>query len=347
MRAEDPRTLEEWTSTSPACRLQPGLAGQAAAWMLGEQGGGSKGDLACAEPRPPITHQGFTRGLLALGPQSGLPRWHSGKEPACQCRRHKRLRFDPWDGKIPYSRKRQPTPVFLPGKFHGQRSLEGYSPWGCKESGTTEHTRIHTQSVFQALPDLLLGRKTHAKFSRSLSGAPAWKARNAVVDGLGWGSEAVNGHFRHLCQDSQLAGPPRTAPGPETLPGGVQTPPIPAAVSPAGPGALSLPLATPGKRERHRETEVQPISRGRDQGMMVRRERGGGPPSWWQNLYLSNSRVLICLYLYSQPIPRHCCQSLLILSIHQLPWLCILNLLESSTTAPSPFFPFKVRLMLI
>ena len=37
------------------------------------------------------------------------------------------------------SRKWQPTPVFLPGKFHGQKSLAGYSPWGCKESDTTEH----------------------------------------------------------------------------------------------------------------------------------------------------------------------------------------------------------------
>ena len=38
----------------------------------------------------------------------------------------------PWAGKIPWSRIRQPTPVLLPGKFHGQRSLVGYSPWGCK-----------------------------------------------------------------------------------------------------------------------------------------------------------------------------------------------------------------------
>ena len=38
--------------------------------------------------------------------------------------------------------KCQPTPVFLPGKFHGQRSLVGYSPWGCKESDTTEHTSV-------------------------------------------------------------------------------------------------------------------------------------------------------------------------------------------------------------
>ena len=236
-----------------------------------------------------------------------------------------------------------------------KRSLEGYSPWGCNESGTTEHvhthihtrTHTHTKSVFQALPDLLLGRKAHGKFSHSLSGALAWKARNAVavVDGLGggWGSEAVNGHCRHLCQDSRLAGPPRTDPGPETLPGGGGADTShPTAVSPAesGPGPLSFPLATPGKREQPWETEIQLISRVCGPGMMVRRERGGGSPSWWQNLYINNSQVLICLYLYSQPAPRHCRQSVLILNTHQLPWLCILNLLESSTTAPSPLLSF-------
>ena len=52
----------------------------------------------------------------------------SGKEPACQCRRHKRYRFHPWVGKIPWRRAWQPTPVFLPGESHGQRSLEAYSP---------------------------------------------------------------------------------------------------------------------------------------------------------------------------------------------------------------------------
>ena len=41
--------------------------------------------------------------------------------------------FDPWVRKIPWSRKQQRTPVFLPGKFHGQRSLAGYIPWGHKK----------------------------------------------------------------------------------------------------------------------------------------------------------------------------------------------------------------------
>ena len=46
--------------------------------------------------------------------------------------------FDPWVKKIPWSRKWELIPVFLPGKFHGQRSLEGYSPWDLKESDMTE-----------------------------------------------------------------------------------------------------------------------------------------------------------------------------------------------------------------
>ena len=46
--------------------------------------------------------------------------------------------FDPWVGKIPWRRARQPIPVFLPGESHRQRSLAGCSPWGHKESDTTE-----------------------------------------------------------------------------------------------------------------------------------------------------------------------------------------------------------------
>ena len=70
----------------------------------------------------------------------GLPRWFSGKESACQCKRCKGLGFNPWVGKISCSRKWQPVPVFLPGKFHGQRSLVGCSPWDSKELDMTERT---------------------------------------------------------------------------------------------------------------------------------------------------------------------------------------------------------------
>ena len=63
---------------------------------------------------------------------TGLPWWLSGKESACQCRR---LRFDCWVEKTPWRRKQQPTPIFLPGKSHGQRSLVDYSVWGFKRVG--------------------------------------------------------------------------------------------------------------------------------------------------------------------------------------------------------------------
>ena len=61
----------------------------------------------------------------------GLPWGLRGKEPTFQCRKHG---FDPWVGQIPWRRKWHPTPVFLPGEFHGQRILVGYSPWGCRVS---------------------------------------------------------------------------------------------------------------------------------------------------------------------------------------------------------------------
>ena len=54
----------------------------------------------------------------------------SGKEPTCQCRRYKRLGFNPQLRKISWRRAWQPTQVLLPGESHGQRSLAGYSPRG-------------------------------------------------------------------------------------------------------------------------------------------------------------------------------------------------------------------------
>ena len=60
----------------------------------------------------------------------GFPGGTTSKEPACQCKRCRRRRFNPGVGKIPRRRQWQPTPVFLPGESHGQRSLAGYSPCG-------------------------------------------------------------------------------------------------------------------------------------------------------------------------------------------------------------------------
>ena len=69
-----------------------------------------------------------------------LPGSTSGKKPAYQGRRHKRLRFNSWVGKTPWKRAQQTTPVFLPRGSYGWRSLVGYGPQGSKESDTTEVT---------------------------------------------------------------------------------------------------------------------------------------------------------------------------------------------------------------
>ena len=64
-----------------------------------------------------------------------------GKDIACSAGAT-RDRFDPWVRKSPSRRKWQPTPVFLPREFHGQRSLAGYSQWGLKESDMTEQLTL-------------------------------------------------------------------------------------------------------------------------------------------------------------------------------------------------------------
>ena len=75
----------------------------------------------------------------------GLPRWLSGNESACHC---KRCRFDPWVKNIPWRSKWQPILVFLPGKSHRQRSLAGYSPWDSKESDMIERLNNNNKSPF-------------------------------------------------------------------------------------------------------------------------------------------------------------------------------------------------------
>ena len=81
-----------------------------------------------------VTAQKANIGLYSEGTR-GFP---GGKESACQYRRREGLGFDPWVGKTPWSRKWQPTSVFLPRKLHGLRSLAENSPWGRKETNMTE-----------------------------------------------------------------------------------------------------------------------------------------------------------------------------------------------------------------
>ena len=106
------------------------------------------------------------------GGGNGLPCWLNRKRICLQCRR---CGFDSWVGKIPWRRKWQPTPVFLPGESHGQRSLVGCSPRGHKESDWA----IKPPLVAEGAPAVLGPRTTkeyffrqRAKADRLLSGCP-------------------------------------------------------------------------------------------------------------------------------------------------------------------------------
>ena len=138
----------------------------------------------------------------------GLPRWHSDEESTCQCRICKRCRFDPEVAKNPWSRKWQPTPIFLLGKFHGQRSLTGYSPWGCKESDTTEPSTTTTTETGRFQISKYRGKN---KVQRWVSGVwnvyytseKRWTSRSKVQDRSGlrvpiWTSSTYWWHLNPL-----------------------------------------------------------------------------------------------------------------------------------------------------
>ena len=124
----------------PGCSKTSSLPSKGVGW----DGATSQGFLSCSRislgPVPAI--QPFMLHLRIVWPPGsgwtergreswrwvplGFPGGTSGKEPICHCRRHKRHGFYAWVGKIPWRRAWKTTPVFLPGKFHGQRSLAGY-----------------------------------------------------------------------------------------------------------------------------------------------------------------------------------------------------------------------------
>ena len=96
--------------------------------------------------------------FLHLG---SLLRWCSGTESACQWRRCKRHWFDPWIRKIPQRRTWQPTPVFLPGESHRQRSLVGCSPRRHRDADTTGHKCTCIQKMLHIItvtPALIVAR---------------------------------------------------------------------------------------------------------------------------------------------------------------------------------------------
>ena len=111
--------------------------GSSLSWLLLLQSAGSvvvRHGLSCPTACGIFQNQGSNPCPLHRQVNS-LPLGSDGKESTCRCRRP---RFVPWVGKILWRREWQTTPVFLPGEFHGWRSLVGYSPCGCRESDMTE-----------------------------------------------------------------------------------------------------------------------------------------------------------------------------------------------------------------
>ena len=86
--------------------------------------------------------------------------WHSCKELPANAGD---VGETPWVRKIPWSRKWPPIPVFLPGKSHGQRSLEGYSPWARKELDMTDSA--HTQHLMECMVSELVNERIHGIFT--------------------------------------------------------------------------------------------------------------------------------------------------------------------------------------
>ena len=113
----------------------------------------------------------------------GFPGGTSGRESTCQCRRLKRLKFNPWVGKIPKRRAWQPAAVFLPGKSQGERSLAGYSTWGRKELDMTEQLSKHTHSwiinknhlSFLPPTPQVLGKQDMLYITSALQGLIIWR----------------------------------------------------------------------------------------------------------------------------------------------------------------------------
>ena len=118
---------------------------------------------------------------------TGLSRWLSGEKSACQCRSPRRQGFYPWIGKIPWSRKWQCTPVFVPGKFHGQRSLMGYSSRGHKElDWATE--RSHACAQMSQI-SLEWYRHHDSLKAASWAASSVGEKSECTLQGQGWGDE--------------------------------------------------------------------------------------------------------------------------------------------------------------
>ena len=143
--------------------------------------------LVTPPPSPLLVFPGILKSPFLIPKPPRLPWWLKWQSVCLQCGRP---RFDPWVGKIPWRRKWQSTSVFLPGKAHGWRSMVGYSPWGRKESDTTERLHFHffkSPAYKLSFQGLLLETQPKPLWSRELTAGTAQrKQTRSLVPGSKW-----------------------------------------------------------------------------------------------------------------------------------------------------------------
>ena len=129
------------------------------AWLVGFLGNSDGKESACNAGDP----DSIPRLGRSPGERIGYPLQYSWASLVAQAVKNSpqcgRPGFNPWITKIPWRRAWQPTPVFLLENPHGQRSLDGYTPWGCKESDTTEWQHTAQLGSQSSALDLALSRK--------------------------------------------------------------------------------------------------------------------------------------------------------------------------------------------
>ena len=158
----------------------------------------------CSEPHPPIDGR---KGEICTSSAWVFPDSLDGKE----CLQHGRPGFDPWVWRIPWRNKWHPTIVFLPGEFHGQGNLAGYSPWGHKEPGMTE--QLITDTHTRVLQDMYILKKRKnlsaswllrrwVLFTSNLAKTKRWSCGRSENTGESVLQGKVNTPATHLSKDT-------------------------------------------------------------------------------------------------------------------------------------------------
>ena len=130
----------------------------------------------------------------------GFPDSSYSKESACNLGDG----FDPWVGKIPWRREWQPTPVFLPGELHEQRSLAGYSPWGRKESDTTEPLTRTLMALWVKNAPMMQETQVTEPWVGKIPWKRKWQPTLVLLPGKSHGQRSLAGYSPWGCKELDM-----------------------------------------------------------------------------------------------------------------------------------------------